>query len=68
MTTGEEKFVLTGDIRKRWKLADIVYKVYCNDCNESNMFLRAFYNSVNEKMSLAWQFSPSRDGNIIHIG
>ena len=68
MTTGEEKFVLTGDIRKRWKLADIVYKVYCNDCNESNMFLRAFYNSVNEKMSLAWQFSPSRDGKIIHIG
>lgn len=68
MTTDEKSAEKNGDIRKRWKLADIVYKVFCNDCNESNMFLRAFYNSICEKMAFGWHFMPNRDGNVIYIG
>ena len=52
----------------RCNQSDIIFRVKCSNCTESNKFLRVFYERLCEFKPLAWHFSTYRVGHLIHIG
>lgn len=53
---------------KEWENADIKLDVCLNNSEESNLFLRAFYEELNKHGIIGWSFQSFRDGNVIYIG
>ncbi len=48
--------------------ADIKFKVNAENIEDSNRFLRKFYDSMSKKMVVAWNCCPERNGNTMFLG
>lgn len=51
-----------------WKEADIKFKVCSNSSEESNLFLRRFYEELFRYEKIGWLFQSYRKNNIIYVG
>ena len=52
----------------RCNQSDIIFRVNCSNCNDSNKFLRVFYERLCNYKPLAWHFSTYRVDRLIHVG
>ena len=50
-----------------WKEADIKFKVCSNSSEESNLFLRRFYEELFRYEKIGWLFQSYRRNNIIDL-
>ncbi len=51
-----------------WQNADIKMNVSANSVQDSNLFLRKFYDELSKKMKIGWNYQPSRTGKLIYVG
>lgn len=51
-----------------YKDADIIFQVETNSCQESNLFLRKFYDELSKFGKNGWHFQSERENNIIFVG
>lgn len=53
---------------REWENADIKFEVCSKNSEDSNLFLRKFYEELSKYGDLKWNFQSFREGNVIHIG
>ena len=53
---------------REWEKADIQFDVLAENCEDSNFFLRKFYDELSKYDNVAWNFQSFREGNVIHVG
>ena len=53
---------------REWEKADIKFEVCLKDCEESNLFLRKFYDEISKYIKVAWNFQPHRKERVIYVG
>ena len=51
-----------------WQNADIKINVSTKSVQDSNLFLRKFYDELSKKMKIGWNYQPSRTGKLIYVG
>lgn len=53
---------------KEWESANIQFEACTDDCTDSNLFLRKFYDELSQYGKVGWNFQTYRDGKVIHVG
>lgn len=53
---------------REWENADIKFDVCLNSSEDSNLFLRKFYEELFNYGKVGWNFQSYREGKVIHIG
>lgn len=53
---------------REWENADIKFDVCSNNSEDSNLFLRKFYEELSKYDKVGWNFQPYREDKVIHIG